>query len=319
MLKSLFNEQRQYLEYFFNAIDYSQVEAVFEVCLKTKGLLVLTGIGKSGIVAEKIAMTLISTGTKALHLPTTNFLHGDIGILSPEDTVIFFSKSGETEELLNLMPFIKRRGTKVISITSNPQSRLAIQADVSLCLPVEKELCPFDLAPTTSTQVQLLFGDVLAVGLMKARGFTLEEYGTNHPLGTIGKKIALKVEDVMIRDQQIPLCNPEDRLRDVLPVLSEKKCGCLVVVDEARDFHGIFTDGDLRRSLQSLGTEVLEKKVKDLMTRTATSVQKGERAWDAMKIMQKDPKKWIMVLPVLNQNKVVGIVRMHDIIHAGIS
>jgi arabinose-5-phosphate isomerase len=319
MLKTLFNEQHQYLEYFFNTLDHAQAEAVFQACLETKGLLVLTGVGKSGIVAEKIAMTLISTGTKALHLPTTNFLHGDIGILSPDDTVLFFSKSGETEELLNLLPFVKRRGAKVISLVSNPQSRLAVQADLSLCLPVEKELCPFDLAPTTSTQVQLLFGDVLAIGLMKARGFTLEAYGTNHPLGTIGKKIALKVEDVMMRDTQVPLCSPEDRLGDVLSTLSEKKCGCLVVVDEAKAFHGIFTDGDLRRALQSLGSVVLEKKIKDLMTRSATAVQQGERAWDAMKIMQKDPKKWIMVLPVLEQNKVVGIVRMHDIIHAGIS
>lgn len=319
MLKELFAEQRQYLDSFFNALDLKQAEEVFELCLQTKGTLVLAGIGKSGIVSEKIAMTLISTGTKAIYLPTTNFLHGDIGLLSPEDTVLLFSKSGETEELLNLLPFIKRRGAKVIGIVSNTQSRLAVQADLSLCLPVEKELCPFDLAPTTSTEVQLLFGDVLAIGLMKAKGFGLDAYGENHPSGSIGKKITVKVSDIMIQGSHIPLCRSDDRLADVLIELSNKKCGCLVVVGEDQNFQGIFTDGDLRRSLQAVGPQVLEKKIGDLMTRSATSIQQGERAWEAMKLMQKDPKKWIMMLPVLEGQTVVGIIRMHDIIHAGIS
>lgn len=319
VIKTLFAEQRQYLDFFFSSLDIAKAEKVFALCQQTKGLLVLSGIGKSGIVAEKIVMTLISTGTKAIFLPTTNFLHGDIGILSQEDAVLLFSKSGESEELLNLLPFIKKRGAKVITIVSNPQSRLASQADLSICLPVEKELCPFDLAPTTSTEVQLLFGDVLAIALMKAKGFSLDAYGENHPSGTIGKKIALKVEDIMIQGENVPLCSPEDKLGDVLIELSNKKCGCLVVVSDDKSFHGIFTDGDLRRSLQALGPQVLERKIGDLMTKSALSIKKDERAWEAMKLMQKDPKKWIMMLPVLQDQKVVGIVRMHDIIHAGIS
>lgn len=319
MLKELFTQQKQYLDFFFNTLDLKKAEEVVNLCRQTKGMLVLAGVGKSGIVSEKIAMTLISTGTKALYLPTTNFLHGDIGLLSQEDTVLMFSKSGETEELLNLLPFIKRRGTKVITIVSNPQSRLGAQADLSICLPVEKELCPFDLAPTTSTEVQLLFGDVLAIALMKAKGFSLDAYGENHPSGTIGKKITMKVEEIMIQGNNVPLCKPEDRLADVLVELSNKKCGCLIVIGEDNNFHGVFTDGDLRRCLQTLGSQVLEKQIGELMTRSATSIQKDERAWEAMKLMQKDSKKWIMVLPVLEGQKVVGILRMHDIIHAGIS
>jgi arabinose-5-phosphate isomerase len=319
MLKNLFAEQRQYLDYFFDHLDLQRAEAVVQTCLATRGLLILTGIGKSGIIAEKIAMTLISTGTKALYLPTTNFLHGDIGILSPDDTVLLFSKSGETEELLNLLPFFKRRGAKSIAIVSKLQSRLAQQSDLAISLPVEKELCPFDLAPTTSAEVQLLFGDALAVALMKTKGFSLESYGENHPSGVIGKKIMFRVEDLMIQGKNIPLCRPDRPLGEVLVELSSKGCGCLIIVDEENKFQGIFTDGDLRRSLQSLGSVVLEKKIGDLMTQTAFFTEPNIRAWDAMKLMQKDPKKWIMMLPVLEDQKVVGIIRMHDIIHAGIS
>jgi len=319
MLETLFNEQRQYLSYFFDHLDHKRAEEIFQACLGVKGWIVLTGVGKSGIVAEKIAMTLVSTGTRALYLPAMNFLHGDIGIVGPDDLVLLFSKSGETEELLNLVPFLRRRSAKTCAVVSNSQSRLAMMADLSITLPVEKELCPFDLAPTTSTEVQLLFGDVLAVALMKAKGFTMASYGENHPSGSIGKKATLTVEDIMIRGDAVPYCSPDHRLADMLVELSNKKCGCLVVVGQDRALQGIFTDGDLRRSLQSLGSNVLEKKLEDLMTRTAYFIHKDALAWDAMKMMQKDPKKWIMVLPVVEGSKVVGILRMHDIIHAGIA
>lgn len=319
MLKNLFNEQRQYLSYFFDQLDHKKAEDVFQACLSVKGWIVVTGVGKSGIVAEKIAMTLVSTGTRALYLPAMNFLHGDIGVVGPEDLVLFLSKSGETEELLELLPFLKRRGVKTCALVSRPESRLALQSDLSLSLPVEKELCPFDLAPTTSTEVQLLFGDALAVALMKVKGFSLSSYGENHPSGSIGKKATLKVEDLMISGEQIPLALPKHSLVDKLVELSNKKCGCLIVVDEENRLKGIFTDGDLRRSLQTLGPSVLEKKLEELMTRSAFVVHKDELAFDAMKTMQKDPKKWIMVLPVVEGGKVVGILRMHDIIHAGIS
>lgn len=319
MLRELFNDQRQHLEYFFDHLDEDQAQAVFNLCSSVKGFLVLTGVGKSGFVAEKVAMTLVSTGTKALFLHPTNFLHGDIGILSSDDCVILLSKSGETEELLSLVPFIRKRGAKLIALVSNLQSRLAHHADVVLQLPVEKELCPFDLAPTISTEVQLLFGDVLAMALMKHKGFTLASYGENHPSGTIGKKATIKVGQIMVQGESLPFCLPSQTLQEILPEFSSKRLGCILVIDEQEKFQGIYTDGDLRRSLQALGSEVMQKTIGELMTRSPIATQSDVLAWEALKLMQKDPKRWIMVLPVLEENKVVGLVRMHDIIHTGIA
>ena len=319
MLKKLFADQQSHLAYYFEQIDSERVQAVVDACAQTKGLLVFTGVGKSGIIAEKIAMTLISTGTKALYLPASNFLHGDIGIISPEDTVVMLSKSGETEELINLVPYIQKRGAKIIAWVSNLQSRLAHQADLSIVLPVEKELCPFDLAPTISTEVQLLFGDALAIALMKQKGFTLGSYGENHPSGMIGKKATIAVKDLMVPLDKLPLCRPSNTLHEILPEFSSKRMGCVIITDENGAFEGIFTDGDLRRSLQAIGPSVLEKKLSDLMTRTAMTAHATEMAWDALKTMQKDSNRWIMMLPVLENRQIIGLVRMHDIIHAGIA
>jgi len=319
VLREIFNDQRQHLNYFFDHLDEKQAEAVFNLCASVKGFLVFAGIGKSGLVAEKIAMTLVSTGTKALYLPSLNFLHGDIGIVSSEDCVILLSKSGETEELLGLVPYIRKKGAKIIALVSNSNSRLAQMADEALSLPVEKELCPFDLAPTISTEVQLLFGDVLAMALMKHKGFTLASYGENHPSGMIGKKATIKVSSIMIQGEALPVCQPTQKLLEVLPEFSAKRLGCLLVVDSQGKFQGIYTDGDLRRSLQALGSEVMEKTIAELMTRAPVSIHSDLLAWDALKLMQKDPKQWIMVLPVIEEGKVVGLVRMHDIIHTGIT
>lgn len=319
MLKDLLNQQRHNIEHYFDNLDLTAVEAVLAQTLNTQGLIVFTGVGKSGIIAEKIAMTMISTGTKALYLPPTNFLHGDIGILSKNDLFVLMSRSGETEELLNLIPFAKGRGTPTLAVVSNPHCRLANQCDLSIYLPFEKELCPFDLAPTSSTAVQLLFGDLLSIALMRAKGFDLSAYALNHPSGSIGKKMMITVEELMYKDHQVPLARPSDRLIDVLVELSNKKCGALLIADEEKNFLGIFTDGDLRRSLQTQGADVLQKQIKDLMTPTQLTIQTGNLAWDALKIMQKDPKKFVMALPVLEGGKVAGILRMHDIVQAGIS
>jgi arabinose-5-phosphate isomerase len=319
MLKKLFEEQRQHLDLFFERIDVQRAEEIFRICLESKGLLIFTGIGKSGIIAEKIAMTLVSTGTKALYLPSVNFLHGDIGIVSKEDIVFLLSKSGETEELLNLVPFLRRRGARLVGVVSNEESRLAKTCDVSISLPVEKELCPFNLAPTTSTVVQLLFGDALAVALMQAKEFNLSDYAKTHPSGSLGKKMTLLVEDIMIKGEEVPLCFPEDSLQQVLVELSNKRCGCLLIADREKSLLGIFTDGDLRRALQIQGPHVLEKRMESLMTPSATVVEKTLLAWEAIQIMQRDPKKWIMVCPVVEAQKIVGIIRMHDIIHSGIA
>lgn len=319
MLRQLLEEQRSHLNHFFDRIDLKEVEAVVDACAQCTGLIVLTGVGKSGIIAEKIAMTLVSTGTKALYLPPTNFLHGDIGILSENDLLILISKSGETEELLDLLPFVRRRKTPTVALVSHTQSRLAKECLLSVTLPVEKELCPFDLAPTTSTEVQLLFGDMLAVALMKKKEFQLSEYAQNHPSGTIGKKMTLRLEDLMLKEDLLPLCNPEDRLLDLLPLLSNKKCGCLLIATPQRSLQGIFTDGDLRRALQSHGPAILDRPISSLMTPTAIAFPKDLLAWDALRLMQKDPKRWVMVAPVLEEERIVGIVRMHDIIQAGLA
>jgi arabinose-5-phosphate isomerase len=319
MLKNLFDQQRRYLNYFFDHIDIEKADAFLNTCLKCSGLIVLTGVGKSGIIAEKIATTLISTGTKALYLPPTNFLHGDLGIITAEDLFILISKSGETGELLNLIPFARQKKARLLGIVSNPQSRLARECDISVCLPVEKELCPFDLAPTTSTQAQLIFGDVLSVALMNAKSFSINDYALNHPSGSIGKKMTLAVSDIMMHGDHIPLCHPQDKLKEVLVDLSNKKCGCLLIVNEEKNLLGIFTDGDLRRALQVEGSSVLEKNMEHLMTPSAIAISKNLLAWDAMKIMQKDPKRWVMVVPVVEDEKVVGLVRMHDIVQAGLA
>ena len=317
MLEQLLKLQQQYINHYFTHLNIKEVESIVQACQQTEGLIVFTGVGKSGIIADKIAMTLVSTGTKALYLPPTNFLHGDIGILSEKDTLVLMSRSGETEELLNLVPFARKRRTKLIAVVSNAQSRLSKSCDLSITLPVERELCPFDLAPTTSTTVQLLWGDLLAVSLMRAKQFDLSQYVLNHPSGTIGKKMTLKVEDLMFHET--PLATPQDSLVDVLVELSNKKCVSLLVINSERQLLGIFTDGDLRRALQTHGPNVLEKSLESLMTYTPLSVSKDLLAWDALKIMQKDPKKFVMILPVLEDKKVVGILRMHDIIQAGIN
>jgi arabinose-5-phosphate isomerase len=229
------------------------------------------------------------------------------------------SKSGETEELLNLLPFIKRRKVKLASIVSNPNSRLAKTSDLSMYLPLQKELCPFDLAPTTSTAIQLIFGDILAVALMNKKQFSLEDYILTHPAGAIGKKMTLVVQDLMLKGEQVPISTQEAPLSQAIIELSNKRCGCLLIVDKDSNLEGIFTDGDLRRALQSQGPQVLEKTLGELMTPSAITVDQDHLAWDVLKMMQKDPKKWVMVCPVVSDKKVVGIIRMHDIIQAGLS
>lgn len=318
MLKDLFEEYQRNLNYFFNQIEADKAEKIFELFLNCSGTFIFTGVGKSGIIAEKLAMTMTSTGTKALYLPPMNALHGDIGIVTEKDVLICISKSGQSEELLSLIPFARKRGAKTVAWVSNPHSKLLSACDLGINLPLNKELCPFDLAPTTSTAIQLIFGDVLSVALMKAKEFSLDEYALNHPAGSIGKKITLTVEDLMLDGGGLPTCKPTDRLRDTLVTLTNKKCGCLLVVDENHHLLGIFTDGDLRRSLQKEPALMLEKTMKELMTPSCIVTQKGKKALEALKLMQKDSKKWVNVMPVTDKERLVGLIRMHDLVQAGI-
>ena len=318
MLKELFGEYQRNLNVFFDQIDADQAEEIFRLFLECEGTLIFTGVGKSGIIAEKLAMTMISTGTKALYLPPMNALHGDIGIVSEKDVLICISKSGGSEELLSLVPYAQKKGAKTVAWVSNPQAKLLAACDVGIHLPLNKELCPFDLAPTTSTAIQLIFGDVLSVALMKAKKFSLDDYALNHPAGVIGKKISLTVEELMLKGEGLPLCKPTDVLRDALVTLTNKRCGCLLVVDEKSHLLGIFTDGDLRRALQKDPATVLEKPMETLMTPACTKTEKGKKALEALRLMQKDSQKWVNVLPVTDSERLIGLIRMHDLVQAGI-
>ncbi len=319
MLKKLLEDSKKNLDYFFEKIDISQFEYILDLCVNCTGLIVFTGIGKSGIIAEKIAATLASTGTKSLYLPTLNFLHGDIGMISEGDIIVMLSKSGESEELLNLIPFIRKKKAKIIGLTSAPTGRLAKHSDTCMILPMEKELCSFDLVPTTSTELQLIFGDILAIALMRKKNFALSDYVLNHPSGSIGKKMTLLVKDLMLSGESLPLCSSKDKLVDVLLELTKKKCGTLIVINESKKLEGIFTDGDLRRALQRHGPDVLHQEMGHLMTQGAIAIDSQVLAFDAMKEMQKNVNKWVMVTPVVENDQVVGLLRMHDIIQAGIS
>lgn len=319
MIKKIFNKQRKAIDFFFRQLDLNACEQVLQEMLNCAGVLFFTGIGKSGYVAQKIAATMMSTGTKALFLSPIDALHGDLGLLSSQDILILLSKSGETEELLHLLPPVRNKGARIIALTSNPQSRLARAADFLVNLPCQSELCPFDLAPTTSTEIQLLVGDLLSVGLMEGKGFSVQAFAQNHPAGRIGKRITVKVSDLMLDTSKAPLCAPNDLLENVLVDFTNKRCGCLLVIDEQQYLRGIFTDGDLRRALQAKGEKVLKETLENLMVPAPRVIQANALAWDAMKLMEADQKHPIMVLPVLaHDQRVVGIIKMHDIIQAGI-
>ena len=242
LVEELFLQSQSHLAYFFDEIDLDQLRMVVDHLLSCRGTVFLTGVGKSGIIAKKIAMTMNSCGVKAGFLSPLNALHGDIGIVSAGDTVLLLSKSGEAEELLSLCPTLRNKGASLVAVVSQENSRLAKACDLTIILPVAKELCPFDLAPTTSTVVQLLFGDLVAIALMRAKNVSIDSFVLNHPAGQIGKRLTLKVKDLMVREKSLPLCGPQALLGESLVELSNKKCGCILVVDEAMHLLGIFTD-----------------------------------------------------------------------------
>ncbi len=319
MIQELIDQQKRYLDFYFQHLSSSRAEQLVELVKDCKGTIILSGVGKSGHVAQKITATFVSTSTKAFYLDPTHAIHGDLGFVGQHDLFLAFSKSGESQELLELLPFIKKRGAQSVAIVSNERSRLAKGCDFSISLPVERELCPFDLAPTTSTAVQMLFGDLLAVALMRSKNIPIGEIAKNHPGGFIGRRISLKVTDLMRKEREIPLCRPQDRLIDVLHELSTKRCGCLLVVDEKKRLQGIFTDGDLRRALEVRGASSLESILKDLMTPSPRSISSEMLALDAMRCMEEEPSRPVTVMPVLENEHVVGLLRMHDILQAGLS
>lgn len=320
MLKKLFQQQRQYINSFFDKINVEDAEELLHRLHRCKGIIFFTGIGKSGLVAKKVAVTMTSTGSRALFLSPTNALHGDIGMISEEDAFVFFSKSGASEELLNLIPSLRNKGVSPIAIVCKQNSPLERACDFTVVLPLEKELGPIDLVPTTSATIQLAFGDILAAGLMELKHFDEEKYQMNHPAGLIGKRMLLKVKDLMLTGDKLPLCSPKDTLVDILVELSNKQCGCLLVIDPDMILLGIFTDGDLRRSLQNHGPKALSKKVEELMTISPRVTYPNILATKALEMMEFDQKRPITVLAVVEEKtqKVKGLIKMHDILQTGI-
>lgn len=318
MLKTLLNQQKEHLSDFIDNLDIPGAEAFLKHFLDCKGVLFFTGIGKSGLVAEKIAVTMTSTGSRALFLSPINALHGDLGIITDKDLVVMISKSGESDELMQLVPSIRNKQAKILSIVNNGNSRVSKASDYSITLPLKKELCPFDTVPTTSTMTQMLFGDALAIAMMMHKQFSLDAFAQNHPAGRIGKRIILKVSDLMLRGTALPLCKPKDKLVDTLVELSNKKCGCILVVDDDNHMLGIFTDGDLRRALQKNGSKCLDQPMEELMITSPRSIRPDQLAWDAMKVMENDPKHPITVLPVIDNGKAVGLIKLHDIVQSGL-
>jgi arabinose-5-phosphate isomerase len=318
MLKALFEKQKKGIDYFFSVVDVSLAEKVFEKVRACSGVVVLSGVGKSGHIAQKIAATFVSTGTKASYLCPSHALHGDLGSVTSGDIFMMFSKSGESQELMDLIPHVQKKGVFVIAVVSQKNSRLAKSADMCMVLPVEQELCPFDLAPTISTAVQLLFGDCLAIALMQARQFTIADFALNHPSGLLGRKITMKVSDLMIKQDQLPLCKMEDRLMDALHELSAKKCGCLLICDQTQVLKGIFTDGDLRRAIQVRGSSALQMSLSELMTVAPLTIESHSLVFDAVKKMEADASRLVTALPVIENGKAIGLLRMHDVIQAGL-
>ncbi|KAL3696855.1 hypothetical protein R1sor_010931 [Riccia sorocarpa] len=317
-IRTLFEDQRRYLDYFFDRLNFSQVQAFTEVCVRAEGVIFFSGVGKSGLVAQKVAQTLVSTGTRSAFLSPTDALHGDIGIVTAQDILVLFSKSGATDELLRLVPCARAKGAYLVAVTSVKSSTLAKLCDMHVYLPLERELCPYNLAPVTSTSIQMLFGDTVVVAIMKAKNLTKEEYALNHPAGRIGKRLIFRVEDVMKRGGEIPLCRVDDLIMDQLVELSAKGCGCLIVVDEHKHLLGTFTDGDLRRSLNSHEAKIFSLTVGQMCNRSPRSISADAMAVEAMQKME-DPPSPVQFLPVVDEsNVVIGLVTLHGLVSAGL-
>ncbi|WP_142933568.1 KpsF/GutQ family sugar-phosphate isomerase [Balnearium lithotrophicum] len=306
--RRILKEEARALQKLAELLDENFERAV-QIIYRTQGRVILTGVGKSGLICKKIAATLSSTGTPAFFLHPTDAAHGDLGMVRGEDTVIAVSNSGETAELLSIVPIIKSFGIPVIAITSNPKSTLSRISDVTINLHVEREACPLNLAPTTSTTLTLALGDAIAGALMKLKGFTPEEFKRYHPGGKLGIRLS-KIGEIMRRGEEIPKVYPETPVKKVIFEVSAKKLGATLVLDRRENLVGIITDGDLRRAFEK-GYN-LDSKAQEIMTRNPKVIREDVFAEEALKIMEKNK---ITVLPVLNrQNKVVGIIHLHDIL-----
>ncbi|HEY7716993.1 MAG TPA: KpsF/GutQ family sugar-phosphate isomerase [Candidatus Binatia bacterium] len=298
-------------------LDESFVRAV-ELLSGCQGKVVVTGLGKSGLICRKIAATLSSTGTPAFFLHSGDGNHGDLGMVMKGDVILAISNSGETDEILKLLPHFKLHGLKLIVMTGNPDSSLAKAGDVVLNIRV-KEACPLGLAPTASTTAALAMGDALAVVLLEEKGFREEDFAMRHPGGTLGRKLFLRVEDLMHRGDALPLVRHDTAVKDALFEITSKRLGLTGVIDARGDLIGIITDGDLRRGLQAHGEKVLGKRSDELMTRHPKTIDKDALAARALTEMEENSPRPITSLFVLDGGqKPVGVIHLHDILKTGI-
>ena len=291
------------------------IDKAIELILTSKGKLVVIGVGKSGIIAHKIAATLTSTGTTAIYMHASDAMHGDLGIINTKDVLIVLSNSGETSEILALMPHIKQRNVPIIAIVGNVSSTLAKYADVVFDASITREACPLNLAPTCSTTVALAIGDALAMTLMEVKDISSEDFAINHPAGGLGKRLSLKVKDLMPVDAGNPVVLPETSWSEILSKINEGKIGAVSIVDSYGILQGIITDGDIRRMVQNkTSVETTSLTAASIMTKNPVVAKPEMLAYDALQLMEKRPSQ-IAVLPVVDDNRYcIGLVRLHDII-----
>ncbi len=285
-----------------------------EVILKSKGKIITLGVGKSGHIAQKISATLSSTGSPSYFIHATEALHGDIGVISKNDSALILSHSGESKEIIDLIPSLKNIGCKIFSFTGPTESTIAKSTDINISTEVDKEACPLDLAPTSSTTAALALGDALAIALLESRKFSPQDFAKSHPGGKLGKKLTLKVEDIMSKGKDFPFVSPNTLLSKALVEISNKGLGMVAVIDKKK-LKGVFTDGDLRRTIGSK-KDIHKTKISLVMSKNVKTIQQSSLASKAIEIMEKNN---IYVLIVLNSKKIpVGVLRMHDLMQSGL-
>ena len=297
-----------------NFVDDGFVQSVKIMFHATEGRIIVTGIGKSAIIGQKLVATLNSTGTPAIFMHAADAIHGDLGIIQPNDVVVCISKSGNTPEIKMLLPMIRMRDNKVVAIVGNTESYLAKQADFVVNSTVSKEACPNNLAPTSSTTAQLVMADALAVCLMSLRGFSAQDFARYHPGGTLGKQLYLKVRDLS-KENECPQVSPEDELNTVIYEISSKRLGMTAVLDSSLQIVGIITDGDLRRMLHKT-SDVLSVRAKDIMSPHPKTIHEDELVVKALEIMRKNSITSVLVVD--DENRYTGVIHLHDIIKEGI-
>ena len=309
--KEIFDSEIEELKIVREKIDSEMIDVV-NIILESKGKVVVTGIGKSGLIGKKIAATLASTGTYAVFMNSAEGLHGDLGMISKDDVVLAISNSGNSDEIVAILPSIKKIGAKIVAMTGNRNSKLGRAADKILNIGVKREGCPLNLAPMSSTTSTLVMGDALAAILIKMRDFKPENFALYHPGGSLGKRLLMRVSDLMHKDDKIPFCDKESSIDNVILVMTEKRLGAVCVMNGDL-MVGIITEGDIRRALKRK-EEFFNLKAKDIMTRNFTRVSEDSMAIDALELME-NRESQISVLPVFKDVKLVGIVRVHDLLN----